>query len=166
MSGLNNSNDVPLIYSLSLNYKKKNAEKNNKPSTKRNIKISIYYTYLYIKYKLSNKKYYLKMSDMEIDKEDNEPSSLIKKENAKLIPIKDRRTSRFLTKFERARVIGERAIQISNNSDVYVDVPEGMWDPLKIAEKELKERKIPFVIRRYLPNGEYEDWEVNDLIFD
>ena len=106
------------------------------------------------------------MSDMEIEREDNEPSSLIKKENAKLIPIKDRRTSRFLTKFERARVIGERAIQISNNSDVYVDVPEGMWDPLKIAEKELKERKIPFVIRRYLPNGEYEDWEVNDLIFD
>ena len=106
------------------------------------------------------------MSDMEIDKEENEPSSLIKKENANLIPIKDRRTSRFLTKFERARVIGERAIQISNNADVHVEVPEGMWDPLKIAEKELKERKIPFVIRRYLPNGEYEDWEVNELIFD
>ena len=106
------------------------------------------------------------MSDMEIEREDNEPSSLIKKEKANLIPIKERRTSRFLTKFERARVIGERAIQISNNADVFVDVPEGMLDPLKIAEKELKERKIPFVIRRYLPNGEYEDWEVNDLIFD
>ena len=106
------------------------------------------------------------MSDMEIEREDNEPSSLIKKEKANLIPIKERRTSRFLTKFERARVIGERAIQISNNADVFVDVPAGMWDPLKIAEKQLKERKIPFVIRRYLPNGEYEDWEVNDLIFD
>ena len=42
---------------------------------------------------------------MEIEREDNEPSSLIKKEKANLIPIKERRTSRFLTKFERARVI-------------------------------------------------------------
>ena len=41
-----------------------------------------------------------------------------------------------------------------------------MSDSLKIAENELKEKKIPFIIRRYLPNGDFEDWELNELIFD
>jgi DNA-directed RNA polymerases I, II, and III subunit RPABC2 len=36
-------------------------------------------------------------------------------------------------------------------------------DPILIAEKELAERKIPFLIRRYLPDGSYEDWRVNEL---
>lgn len=36
-------------------------------------------------------------------------------------------------------------------------------DPLKIAEIELRENKIPMIVRRYLPNGEYEDWKVSDL---
>lgn len=104
---------------------------------------------------------------MDIDSENHKKSSsLISKSEASFIPIKDRLTSRFLTKFEKARVIGERAIQISNNAEVKVEVPEGVWDPLKIAEKELKEHKIPFVIRRFLPDGEYEDWDVNELIFD
>jgi len=37
-------------------------------------------------------------------------------------------------------------------------------DPIAIAEKELREGVLPFVIRRYLPNGKYEDWDVKDLI--
>jgi len=39
-------------------------------------------------------------------------------------------------------------------------------DPLEIAEKELREKKIPFTVRRYLPDGSYEDWPVNELIAD
>jgi len=37
---------------------------------------------------------------------------------------------------------------------------------LRIAMKELKEGKIPFIIRRYLPDGSFEDWPINDLIID
>ena len=103
---------------------------------------------------------------MEVDSEENEKKMLIPKSQSKLKPIKERITSRFLTKFEKVRVIGERAIQISNNYPVEIEVEEGIWDPLKIAEMELKQKKIPFIIRRFLPNGEFEDWEVNDLIFD
>ena len=103
---------------------------------------------------------------MEVDSEENDKKMLIPKSQSKLKPIKERITSRFLTKFEKVRVIGERAIQISNNYPVEIEVEEGIWDPLKIAEMELKQKKIPFIIRRFLPNGEFEDWEVNDLIFD
>jgi len=48
----------------------------------------------------------------------------------------------YLTKYERARVLGTRALQISMNAPVLVDL-DGETDPLKIAEKELRERKIP-----------------------
>ena len=108
------------------------------------------------------------INEMEIEEEEEENvnKTLIKKSESKLIPIKDRLTSRFLTKYEKAKVIGERAIQISNGEEVYIDIPEGIWDPLLIAEIELKQRKIPFIIRRYLPDGEFEDWDINELIFD
>jgi DNA-directed RNA polymerase I, II, and III subunit RPABC2 len=39
-----------------------------------------------------------------------------------------------------------------------------LTDPLEIAEKELKEKKLPLVIRRYLPDGSYEDWKVSELL--
>ena len=44
-----------------------------------------------------------------------------------------------------------------------VNLAPGEWDPLKIAEKELREKKIPFIIRRYLPNNSYEDWKLDEL---
>lgn len=42
--------------------------------------------------------------------------------------------------------------------------PREETDPLKIAMMELKENKIPMIIRRYLPDGSYEDWAANELI--
>jgi DNA-directed RNA polymerase I, II, and III subunit RPABC2 len=79
---------------------------------------------------------------------------------------KERITTRFLTKYEKARIVGARALQISKNAPIMVEPEPGEWDPLKIAEKELVERKIPFIIRRYLPDNSYEDWRVDELIFD
>ena len=54
-------------------------------------------------------------------------------------------------------------MQISKNAPVLVDLGKEDMDPILIAEKELAERKIPFLIRRYLPDGSYEDWKVNEL---
>jgi hypothetical protein len=53
----------------------------------------------------------------------------------------------------------------SMNAPPMVDVGEET-DPLKIAEKELAERKIPLIIRRYLPDGSYEDWRADELQLD
>ncbi|ODQ44694.1 hypothetical protein PICMEDRAFT_22696, partial [Pichia membranifaciens NRRL Y-2026] len=75
----------------------------------------------------------------------------------------ERITTPFMTKYERARILGTRALQISMNAPVLVDI-EGETDPLQIAMKELSAKKIPLVVRRYLPDGSYEDWSVEELI--
>ena len=62
----------------------------------------------------------------------------------------------FMTKYERARCLGTRALQIAMNAPVMVEL-EGETDPLAIAMKELKAKKIPLIVRRYLPDGAYED---------
>jgi len=75
---------------------------------------------------------------------------------------KERKTTRYMTKYERARVLGTRALQISMNAPIMVEL-QGETDPLQIAQKELKERKIPLIIRRYLPDDSYEDWSIDEL---
>jgi DNA-directed RNA polymerase I, II, and III subunit RPABC2 len=73
-----------------------------------------------------------------------------------------RRTIPFLTKYEKARIIGKRAMQISKGSPPLVEIGD-LESPIDIAKKELMERKIPFIIRRPLPDGTYEDWRVDEL---
>lgn len=81
------------------------------------------------------------------------------------IPKEKRTTTPYMTKYERARILGTRALQISLNAPVLVDI-EGETDPLQIAMKELTQRKVPLVVRRYLPDGSYEDWGCDELIVD
>jgi len=78
-------------------------------------------------------------------------------------PNKERITTPYLTKYERARILGTRALQISMNAPVLVPL-DGESDPLQIAIKELAQRKIPLIVRRYLPDGSFEDWSVSELI--
>ncbi|KAG8812190.1 DNA-directed RNA polymerases I II and III subunit RPABC2 [Serendipita sp. 399] len=80
-------------------------------------------------------------------------------------PNKVRITTPYLTKYERARILGTRALQISMNAPILVPA-EGETDPLQIAIKELAQKKIPLIIRRYLPDGSFEDWSVSELICD
>jgi len=81
----------------------------------------------------------------------------------KKIPDDQRMTTPYMTKYERARILGTRALQISMNAPVLVDL-EGETDPLQIAIKELREKKIPLIVRRYLPDGYYEDWTCEELL--
>ena len=75
----------------------------------------------------------------------------------------EKTTTPYMTKYERARVLGTRALQIAMCAPVMVEL-EGETDPLQIAMKELKQRKIPIIIRRYLPDNSYEDWAINELM--
>ncbi|KAI9166644.1 DNA-directed RNA polymerases I, II, and III subunit RPABC2 [Paramyrothecium foliicola] len=79
------------------------------------------------------------------------------------IPDDERTTTPYMTKYERARILGTRALQISMNAPVLVDL-EGETDPLQIAIKEMREKKIPLIVRRYLPDGHYEDWTCEELL--
>ncbi len=101
----------------------------------------------------------------DIIENDDDYNVNIQKER-KNIPESERITTKYLTKYEKARVLGARALQISKNAPVMVNLDPGEWDPLKIAEKELLAKKIPFIIRRYLPNNDYEDWKLEELLLD
>ena len=87
------------------------------------------------------------------------------KEKNLAVPKDQRMTTKYMTKYERARVLGTRALHIAMSAPVMVEL-EGETDPLKIAMKELKARKIPVIIRRYLPDKSYEDWAVDELIVE
>ena len=58
-----------------------------------------------------------------------------------------------LTRFERARVVGARALQISMGAPVLLDLPVSIKSPIEIAESELQEGVLPISIRRELPDG-------------
>ena len=73
------------------------------------------------------------------------------------------KTIPFLTKYEKARVLGVRAKQINSGSDIFVEIPPSIHDGFAIAQMELEQKKLPFIIRRPLPNGTSEYWSVNDL---
>ena len=73
------------------------------------------------------------------------------------------KTIPYLTKYEKARILGQRAKQINSGASVFVKVPEKVIDGYLIAELELKEKRVPFIIRRPLPNGGSEYWSIKDL---
>jgi len=77
---------------------------------------------------------------------------------------KKHKTCPFLTKYEKTKVISLRARQIEEGARPYIEVPEGMTESYKIAMEELNQKKIPFIIKRPLPDGTFECWRLVDLI--
>lgn len=62
-----------------------------------------------------------------------------------------------LTRFEKARIVGARALQISMGAPILVEVTESDSSPIDIALKELESGILPMTIRRTLPDGTYQD---------
>lgn len=73
------------------------------------------------------------------------------------------RTLPFITKYERARVLGERAKQLNSGAKSFIEVEPSIIDGYLIALKEFEQKKIPFILRRPLPNGGCEYWRLSDL---
>lgn len=73
------------------------------------------------------------------------------------------KTLPFLTKYERARILGERAKQIDAGAKAFVEVDPSIIDGYLIALAEFGEKKIPFIVKRPLPNGGCEYWKLSDL---
>ena len=82
----------------------------------------------------------------------------------KVRKIKDsyRQTNNILTKYENARVLGIRSLQLSLNFKPMIKTD--ISDTYEIAKIELKNKIIPLKIKRYINKYEYEEWNVNDLI--
>ncbi len=74
------------------------------------------------------------------------------------------RTYPFLTKYERTRIIGQRANELSLGARAYIQVPEHVTDVREIARMELEQKRLPYIVKRPLPNGQYEYWRLSDLM--
>ncbi len=62
-----------------------------------------------------------------------------------------------LTRFEKARIAGARALQLSLGAPPFIPIPKTARISLDIAMEELEKRVIPIVIRRVLPNGDFQN---------
>jgi len=91
-------------------------------------------------------------------------SNVVRDKNGLIIdPL--HRTIPILTKYEKARILGERAKQLNSGATPFIDVEPSLIDGYLIALKEFDEKKIPFIIKRPLPNGGCEYWKLKDLEF-
>ena len=89
-------------------------------------------------------------------------STIVKDKNGNIVdPF--HKTIPIMTKYEKAKIIGIRAQQINSGSEPFIQIDNNMIDGLTIANEELIKKKIPFIIRRPLPNGSSEYWNINDL---
>jgi DNA-directed RNA polymerase I, II, and III subunit RPABC2 len=80
---------------------------------------------------------------------------------------KNRRTLAILSKYEKAKIIGIRAQQISMGSNIYLDNVHGYTNPLDVAKEELRQKRTPLIVRRNVVGKKgpiYEDWRVEELI--
>jgi len=73
------------------------------------------------------------------------------------------RTIPIMTKYEKTRILGQRAKQINEGAPTFIKIDSTVIDGYLIAVKELEQKKTPFIIRRPLPNGGSEYWRIQDL---
>jgi DNA-directed RNA polymerase I, II, and III subunit RPABC2 len=73
------------------------------------------------------------------------------------------KTMPFLTKYEKTRILGQRAKQLNQGAHPVIQVDKKIIDGYLIAQLELQQKALPFIIRRPLPGGKSEYWRLSDL---
>jgi DNA-directed RNA polymerase subunit K/omega len=70
----------------------------------------------------------------------------------------------YLTQFERTKILGFRTNQLSQGARPFIAVPAHVTDLKEIAKMELEARRLPFIIKRPMPDGSFEKWRLSDLL--
>lgn len=70
----------------------------------------------------------------------------------------------FLTQYEKTKIIGMRANQLSQGARLYIAKPPHVNDVCELARLELMARRLPYIVRRPMPDGSCEYWRLSDLI--
>lgn len=70
----------------------------------------------------------------------------------------------YLTPFEKTKIIGFRANQLAQGSRPFVMVPSHMTDVLEISRLELEQKRLPFIVKRPMPDGTFEYVRLSDLL--
>ena len=89
-------------------------------------------------------------------------SRVVRDENGRIIDPYHK-TLPFLTKYEKTRILGIRTKQLNEGAKPYIDVNSTIIDGYIIAQLELEHKRLPFIIRRPIPNGGSELWKLQDL---
>jgi len=81
-------------------------------------------------------------------------------------PLKDaaHSTYPFLTLYERTKVLSMRASQLARGAQPFIDVPEYLTDVYEVAKAELEAKRLPYIMKRPMPDGKYEYWRLADLM--
>ena len=95
--------------------------------------------------------------------EETESMSRVTRNDAGTIIDPFHKSLPFLTKYEKTRILGIRTKQLNEGAKPYVDVNPTIIDGYIIAQLELEHKKLPFIIRRPMPNGSSELWRLQDL---
>lgn len=99
------------------------------------------------------------LADIEVEDDFFEDEQI---ETSTFIESSKRITKKYMTIYERVRVLGERAKQLSLGAKPLIKGVENM-DPKIVARMELEKKVIPLIIIRTLPNGQKEKWHVSEL---
>jgi len=79
---------------------------------------------------------------------------------------KQYKTSNVLSKYEKTRVLSERAQQLEDGSHPYISNVDRFTSSYGIALEEFNTKKIPYIIRRSMPHSNnFEYWKLKDMIF-
>ena len=70
----------------------------------------------------------------------------------------------FLTLYEKTKVISLRAAQLARGAPPFIDVPEYLSNSYEIAKAELEAKRLPYIMKRPLPDGQFEYWRLADLM--
>jgi DNA-directed RNA polymerase I, II, and III subunit RPABC2 len=70
----------------------------------------------------------------------------------------------FLTLYEKTKILSLRASQLAHGSPPFIDVPEYLTDVYEIARAELEAKRLPYILKRPLPDGTFEYWRLADLM--
>jgi len=81
-------------------------------------------------------------------------------------PVADKAhgTYPFLTLYERTKVLSMRASQLAHGATPFIDVPDYLTDVYEVAKAELEAKRLPYILKRPLPDGNYEYWRLADLM--
>jgi len=70
----------------------------------------------------------------------------------------------FLTQFEKTKILGFRTNQLSQGARAFIAVPAHVTELRDIARMELEARRLPFIVKRPMPDGSFEKWRLSDLL--
>lgn len=91
------------------------------------------------------------------------PLLIVKRDKYNNIIDSYHRTIPILTKYEKTKIIGLRSVQLANGLKPFVEVPTDIIDPVVIAEMELKEKLLPFIVKRPISLTDFEYWPLKEL---